>query len=564
MHLWTVVCRPQQRIHKGRQEFGPVFPVQSKSPPNADLCNVCKAVLFFSQLMITSDALAPVLCPFGVELLHRFPSPSLVPSSSLLHVAQSEQAASPRVPFTPPTGSLGTAGVNGQLERGDGVSQSRFLMGDVQESGNHYAERTSSAESVDFFPEPAHLDVHTASTSTENPTLTKFPERKLPSQTTSSPHALGNFHTSEGVTTAVERAVSSVVTLAVEDGAWASGVVLSETGLILTNAHLIEPWRFVAKPKVHGSRLQPLMRTSEPSMRTAFELGEEGCCSSEGLTDGLDGEERYLNGRSEAEEESAASALTEEIVRSRSSSSRGVTQRVTDQKWLSSSAGPPARFQRLQEGSISADVSASGMGLRSSPGRDQRAFTDFTNRSASYSSASTAEAAGQHLSSSSFRPERFSDSALDSAFIRHARFAKPLDRHFSTESQVPSSTESLDSPASQSALCFKPHPSTFISSSLSPFATSSNPPRNYRPVRVRLSVRGAATWRSARVVFVSQGPLDAAVLQLLDAPAGLQPIVPAARAPPQGATAVVIGHGLFGPMTGERPMDVCCRRRFMP
>jgi hypothetical protein len=449
--------------------------------------------------------------------------------------------------------------VNGQLERGDGVSQSRFPVGDVQESGNHYSERASSSESADFFPKPAHLAVHT---STKNSILTEVPERKLPSQTTSTPHALGSFHTSEGVTTAVERAVSSVVTLAVEDGAWASGVVLSTTGLILTNAHLIEPWRFVAKPKVHGSRLQPLMRTSEPSMPTAFESGEEGCCSSEELTDGLDGEERYLNERSEAGVEGAASLSSEETVLSRSSSSTGVwedTQRVTDEKGMSSSAGPPASSQRLQEGSTGVDVLVSGMGLRSSPSRDQHAFTDFTNRSASCSSASTsqqAETAGQHLSSSSYCPGRFSDSALDSASIRHARFAKPSDRQFSSESQVPSSTEPLDLPANQSSLYF--NPSTSNSSSLSPFPTASNPPRNYRPVRVRLSDRGAATWQSARVVFVCQGPFDAAVLQLLDAPAGLQPIVLAARAPPQGATAVVIGHGLFGPMTGEWPMHVHC------
>ncbi|XP_058095741.1 glyoxysomal processing protease, glyoxysomal isoform X2 [Magnolia sinica] len=41
-----------------------------------------------------------------------------------------------------------------------------------------------------------------------------------------------------------EKALPSIVLVTVGDGAWASGIVLNNRGLILTNAHLLEPWRF--------------------------------------------------------------------------------------------------------------------------------------------------------------------------------------------------------------------------------------------------------------------------------------------------------------------------------
>lgn len=42
----------------------------------------------------------------------------------------------------------------------------------------------------------------------------------------------------------LEKAIPSIALVTVGDGAWASGVVLSSHGLILTNAHILEPWRF--------------------------------------------------------------------------------------------------------------------------------------------------------------------------------------------------------------------------------------------------------------------------------------------------------------------------------
>ena len=39
----------------------------------------------------------------------------------------------------------------------------------------------------------------------------------------------------------------SVCLITVDNGVWASGVLLNDQGLILTNAHLLEPWRFGKK-----------------------------------------------------------------------------------------------------------------------------------------------------------------------------------------------------------------------------------------------------------------------------------------------------------------------------
>lgn len=50
----------------------------------------------------------------------------------------------------------------------------------------------------------------------------------------------------------IEKAMTSICLIAVDDGAWASGVLLNKQGLLLTNAHLLEPWRF-GKTSVNGS-----------------------------------------------------------------------------------------------------------------------------------------------------------------------------------------------------------------------------------------------------------------------------------------------------------------------
>uniref|UniRef100_A0A803LQ16 Glyoxysomal processing protease, glyoxysomal n=1 Tax=Chenopodium quinoa TaxID=63459 RepID=A0A803LQ16_CHEQI len=50
----------------------------------------------------------------------------------------------------------------------------------------------------------------------------------------------------------VEHAMSSVCLITLNNGVWASGILLNEQGLILTNAHLLEPWRFGRTPIQSG------------------------------------------------------------------------------------------------------------------------------------------------------------------------------------------------------------------------------------------------------------------------------------------------------------------------
>ncbi|KAL5203156.1 hypothetical protein ABZP36_014108 [Zizania latifolia] len=54
----------------------------------------------------------------------------------------------------------------------------------------------------------------------------------------------GNSLNQYGCSPALAEAISSVVLITVGDTSWASGIVLNKNGLILTNAHLLEPWRF--------------------------------------------------------------------------------------------------------------------------------------------------------------------------------------------------------------------------------------------------------------------------------------------------------------------------------
>ncbi|KAI5080606.1 hypothetical protein GOP47_0003789 [Adiantum capillus-veneris] len=76
--------------------------------------------------------------------------------------------------------------------------------------------------------------------------------------------------------------------------------------------------------------------------------------------------------------------------------------------------------------------------------------------------------------------------------------------------------------------------------------------RSYRRIRVRLEHPAPRAWYDARAVYISRGPLDIALLQLDKAPAGLLPIQPEEICPFPGTTAIVIGHGLFGPRS-----DLC-------
>ncbi|KAA8515230.1 hypothetical protein F0562_018540 [Nyssa sinensis] len=74
-----------------------------------------------------------------------------------------------------------------------------------------------------------------------------------------------------------------------------------------------------------------------------------------------------------------------------------------------------------------------------------------------------------------------------------------------------------------------------------------------RSIRVRLDHTDPWIWCDARVVYVSKGPLDVALLQLEFVPDQLCPIAMDFTCPSPGSKAYVIGHGLFGPQCGFSP-----------
>lgn len=78
----------------------------------------------------------------------------------------------------------------------------------------------------------------------------------------------------------------------------------------------------------------------------------------------------------------------------------------------------------------------------------------------------------------------------------------------------------------------------------------------HRRIRVRLDHTNPWTWCHARLVYVSKGPLDVALLQLESVPDQLCAIVPEFKCPSAGSKAHVIGHGLIGPRCDAYP-SVC-------
>ncbi|OVA00367.1 hypothetical protein BVC80_1183g63 [Macleaya cordata] len=80
--------------------------------------------------------------------------------------------------------------------------------------------------------------------------------------------------------------------------------------------------------------------------------------------------------------------------------------------------------------------------------------------------------------------------------------------------------------------------------------------KSYKKIRVRLDHTNPWIWSDARLVYVSKGPLDVAVLQLESVPNQLCPIIPNFECPTHGSKAHVIGHGLFGPRCDAYP-SVC-------
>ncbi|CAN8304032.1 unnamed protein product [Cochlearia groenlandica] len=80
------------------------------------------------------------------------------------------------------------------------------------------------------------------------------------------------------VQVAVEKSMESICLITINDGVWASGVLLNEHGLILTNAHLLEPWRF-GRGGVYGEReengLKPYIIGAEEFSSTKCRFWEQ-------------------------------------------------------------------------------------------------------------------------------------------------------------------------------------------------------------------------------------------------------------------------------------------------
>ncbi|KAK1557959.1 hypothetical protein Q3G72_034744 [Acer saccharum] len=76
----------------------------------------------------------------------------------------------------------------------------------------------------------------------------------------------------------VRKTMASVCLITLDDGVWASGVLLNDQGLILTNAHLLEPWRF-GKTTLTGGKI--------PNESRGFSFPPEASASSRHT--GLDG-----------------------------------------------------------------------------------------------------------------------------------------------------------------------------------------------------------------------------------------------------------------------------------
>ncbi|BBN15391.1 peroxisomal leader peptide-processing protease [Marchantia polymorpha subsp. ruderalis] len=206
---------------------------------------------------------------------------------------------------------------------------------------------------------------------------------------------------------AISKALNSVVLVTIGDGAWASGVVLSESGLILTNAHLLEPWRF---GKMRSSQHNNLLSTRQVLSAWGAE-GDLECGQWTGSVDNL-----------------------------------------------------------------------------------------------------CAQNCAQIENSTAYRSED--------------------DLGFSVSREPLDTTLSTSSCSAQSDTFVRPMQAKW---------------KGYQRIRIRLDHQQVRSWHEAKAIYVSQGPLDIALLQLVSAPPGLCPIIPEKTCPPSGSSAVVIGHGLFGP-----------------
>ncbi|CAH1440166.1 unnamed protein product [Lactuca virosa] len=72
----------------------------------------------------------------------------------------------------------------------------------------------------------------------------------------------------------IENTTSSICLITIGDGVWASGVLLNHHGLILTNAHLLEPWRFKKPHENHKNTISNIFFTHSKEAKQEREFNQ--------------------------------------------------------------------------------------------------------------------------------------------------------------------------------------------------------------------------------------------------------------------------------------------------
>uniref|UniRef100_A0A388M627 Glyoxysomal processing protease, glyoxysomal n=1 Tax=Chara braunii TaxID=69332 RepID=A0A388M627_CHABU len=253
-----------------------------------------------------------------------------------------------------------------------------------------------------------------------------------------------------------EAASTSIVLVTAGEGSWASGIVLNSQGLILTNAHLLEPWRFGHEKK--GRR--------KSTRDTSF----------------------WMNSNE-------TSAHHHTCV---DPSSSGDRQHVSKKHVSTFTSGAASGNDDERSGN--------------------RLFLHIQDDPPSVAPSSLPSPTG-------------------------GQFGGPSDTAMPVSLPSPQPV-SADCPVSSGASLSElvPEPLSCLGTNTSSAGSS------YVKVMVRVDHPQPTMWHRAEVVYVSQGPLDVALLQLMPLPTRrLQGIGVEMHPPAVGSTAIVIGHGLFGP-----------------
>ncbi|KAK6932596.1 hypothetical protein RJ641_002220, partial [Dillenia turbinata] len=84
----------------------------------------------------------------------------------------------------------------------------------------------------------------------------------------------------------VQKAMASVCLITIDDGIWASGILLNKQGLILSNAHLLEPWRFgrTTESAQNVDKLREIQHLYRPVLPVQESDGQGGLQGSFSMT----------------------------------------------------------------------------------------------------------------------------------------------------------------------------------------------------------------------------------------------------------------------------------------